>query len=258
MSMTANYLFQLSPLELHWLADAFGVARLPLSDDPLRHVPDSRRKTEVQNGLTSLESRRLISRASSGYQVDQLPAGIIQWLGSATGMLILDVYTCNGISRHAQVFTQEDTSMSVSLEEGNYQFLFLPTGRAVSDYLLKQVGASFADPKAAAPKYALSQPVTILRAAWKDPSLAGRMLKVIGIKPKEAQSLLAWAASLEWILALDHIQIRGKDDQGGRKAVLCGTSQTSWLADMDGQPDEIAGFSPVNSQTAHTAIQHLL
>jgi hypothetical protein len=84
------------------------------------------------------------------------------------------------------------------------------------------------------------------------------MLKVVGIKSKDAQSLLAWAASLEWIVALDHIQIRGKDAAGGRKAVLCGTSQTSWLADMDGQPDEIATFSPVNSQTAHAAIQHLL
>ncbi len=250
--------FELSPLELHWLAGALRLPRLPLTDDPLRHIPYSQLEVELKSGFTSLQTRGLINQTSKGCQVDRLPAAVIKLLGSAKDMLILDVYNCHGISRHAQVFTQEDTSMSVSLEEGNYQILFLPTGRAVSDYLLTQVGASFADPEAAAPQYALSQPVTILRAAWKDPSLAGRMLKVIGIKPKEAQSLLAWAASLEWIVALDHIQIRGKVAVGGRKAVLCGTGQKSWLADMAGQPDETAAFNCVDSQTAHASIQNLL
>jgi len=256
--MAANYLFQLSPLELHWLAGALGVARLPLSDDPLRHIPNSRLETQLQNGLTSLQSRGLISQASGTYQVDRLPAAIVKWLGSAASVLIVDVHMRNGISRHAQVFTEQDTSMSVSLEDGNYQFLFLPTGRAVSDYVLNQAGASFADLKTAAAKYALSQPVTVLRAAWKDASLAARMLKVVGIQSKEAQSLLAWAASLEWMVALDHVQINGKDAAGAGKAVLCGTSQKSWLARMDGQPDETAIFSPVNSQTTHASIQNLL
>lgn len=257
-AMVANYLFQLSPLELNWLAGAFGITRLPLIDDPLRHIANSQLAEEAKVGLASLQSRGLIQRASGGYQVDRLPAAIVKWLGSSAGMLILDVHTRHGISRHAQVFTEEDASMSVSLEEGNYQFLFLPGHRAVSEYVFNQAGASFADQKGASAQYALSQPVTILRTVWTDPSLAGKMLKVIGLKPKETKPLLAWAESLEWIVTLNHVQLVGEKAGEERNVTLCGNKQQCWAGCVDGAVDKAVVLSSINMQEARSLVEHQL
>lgn len=257
-AMVANYLFQLSPLELNYLAGAFGIIRLPLIDDPLRHIPNSQLAEEVKAGLASLQSRGLIQRASGGYQVDRLPAAIVKWLGSSAGMLLLDIHTRHGISRHAQVFTEEDVSMFVSLEEGNYQFLFLPDHRTVSEYVFNQASASFADPKGASAQYTLSQAITILPTVWTDPSLAAKMLKVIGLKPKEIKPLLVWAESLEWILALKNVQLLEGEIGIKRSVILCGNKQKCWAGHVDEEANKAIILHPISIRAARSLIEDLL
>jgi len=251
--------FKLSPAELHWLAGAFGLAHLPLLDTPVHNLPTSQfKEAELKNGLASLQSRGLISHASVSYQVDRLSAAVIKWLGSAASMLLLDVHTRSRTSHRAQVFSEEDASMYVSLEDEKYQFLFLSGRRAVSDYLLDQVGASFADLKTATAKYALSQPVTILRTAWTDPSLAANMLKVTGLKPKEIKHLLAWAESLEWIVTLNHVQLEVEEIGKERKAILCGNKQGCWSGGIEGKAEDRITLTPISLREAHPLIENLL
>jgi hypothetical protein len=243
--MDPNFLLQLSPLELRWLAASFGILHLPVLDDPLRHVPNSQLTDEFKNSMNSLETRGLVSRASSGWQVDRLPAAILKWLGSAAVMLVVDLHLRAGLSRRIQVFTQDDVCMLVSLEDGKYHFLFLPGRMASSDHLLDQFGASSADPEPAPANYTISQPVTILRTAWTNPALAGQMLKVSRFEPGMIESLLAWAASLEWIIALNRIQLEGEEAGSKDQAIVCGSSHGRWSGRVSGNADDAVTLSSI-------------
>jgi len=256
--MDTGYLLKLSPLELHSLAGSFGIIRLPLLDDPLRHTPNSQLADDLKNGMDSLESRGLVSRVSSGWQVDRLPAAIVKWLGLASNMLVVDLQLRAGLSRRAQVFTQNDVCMQVSLEDGTYQFLFLPGCTVLSDHLLDWFGASFVDLKPGSVNYALSQPITILRAAWTNPALAGKMLKVTRLKSKEIKPLLTWAESLEWIVALNHIQLEGEEAGSKDQAILCGTRHGCWSGRVYGNTDDAVTLSPVTLDEIRDLIDHLL
>ncbi len=250
--------FPLSPAELHWLAGAFGLIRLPLPDDPLRYMPFSQREIELKKAVASLGARGLISQTSAGYQVDRLPAAIIQWLGSAANMLKLDIHARSGIARRAQVFSREGMSMYVSLEEERFHFLFLPDGQAVSDYLLNQLGAAFLDPKPAAVKFAFSQPITILCAAWKDRVLAAKMLEVTHLKAKEIKPLLVWAESLEWVATLTQVQLEGKEAMEKSQTLLCGNKHGCWAGRVDSNPDEPVQFSSMNEKETRTLLESAL
>ncbi len=258
-NQNATFSLKLSPAELHWLAGAFGVISLPLLEDPLRSFTASQQKPMLVQALGSLQERGLIrGSARAGWQVDRLPAAVIQWLGSAANMLVLDVHTNSGIARRAQVFSEEGASMHVSVEEGQFHFLFLPDRKAVSDYLLDRLGASFLDPKPAADTYAFSQPATILRAAWKDHVLAAEMLKVTRLKPKAIKSLLTWAESLEWVVALTRVPIEAKKTGEQSQAFLCGNRNGCWAGRVDGSPDEPVTLSSMNIEETRALIENTL
>jgi hypothetical protein len=234
--MTASYLLQLSPLEFHWLSDSFGMPRLPLIDDPLRHTPRSKLAAESKNAIASLESRGLINHASSRWQVDRLLATAITWLGTANSLLVIEINTREGSSHFAQVVSQGDVCMHVSFEDGKYQLLFLPGHAALSDHLFDQLGACSAKSRSAA-QYVVSQPDTILRTVWKDATLASNMLRITGLETTTIKATLSWADSLNWVSVIRHAQI---DDKKGteQQIVLCGNQHETWSGTLVPDTDE--------------------
>ena len=74
--------------------------------------------------------------------------------------------------------------------------------------LFSSIGASFSSPNPHSTSVNLPQPLTIIRAAWQDSSLPEKMLKVGGIKTKDARLVRIWINSLEWvaILTIAHLQ----------------------------------------------------
>lgn len=256
---TTLFSFKLSPTELHWLAGAFSITSLPLPEHPFHSIKAVQQKPQLLQGLNSLRERGLVrGSAATSWQVDRLPAAIVNWFGSAARMLILNVHARDGGVRRAHVCTENDVSVYVTVEGDTYHFLFFPNCGALTEYLLDQFGASFSDPRTAAAQYAFPQPVTILRSAWTDASLAAKMLKVSRLKPKEIKSLLAWAGSLEWIVTLDHIQLDGEEAGRDSQTILCGNRQRCWSGRAGGDSDEAVTLSPINLVETQALIQNLL
>ena len=93
-SQLTSFHFYLSPAELHWLAGAFGLTRLPLADDRSRDLPASKLEIELQAALASLQTRGLIINSGGvRWQVDHVPAALIRWLGDARRMIIVEIST---------------------------------------------------------------------------------------------------------------------------------------------------------------------
>jgi hypothetical protein len=256
--MTTSYLLQLSPLEIHWLADSLGIPHLFLLDDPVRHIPGSQLAFELKKGMETLESRGLISRASSVWQVDRLSAAVIKWLGSADSALLMDLHIRDGLSRRSQVFTQDDASMQVTLEDGKYHFLFVPRSKVLSDHLLNLFGASFSGPKSSAIKYMLSQPATILHTSWSNATLAANMLKVTQLKQKEIKPLLMWAESLQWIVTLSRIQLEGEKNGNQEQTILCGNKQGTWSGSVGANTEEKVTIASIDEVQTRALIESLL
>lgn len=256
---TAGFHFELSSAELRWLASAFGVTRFPLRGSALNSLPEIQIKVELKKGLESLNDRGLVQRVSANWQVDRLPSAIINWLGSATSMLILNIHSCEKPSSSLQIFIEQDANMVVENQDDTYRFLFLPGQKELTDHLLEKMGASIADRKQAPVKYSLSQPVTVLRTAWKDPSLAEQILKVIGLDPKASKTLLAWTGSLKWVASLEWGSIEAGSFTENRQAFLCGNSQGIWAGRSDKKiGDDLIELSPVTLEEMRNQIQSYL
>lgn len=253
--MDTTFTFQLSPLELHWLAAANNILSLPLPDDPLRNTPPSQLAADMPKAMQSLEARGLIGRGTSRPVVDRLPLAIIRLLGTATEALKIDIHRRSAATRHAQVFTQGAMIIYVELEGDQYTFVFLQDPDAVSDHLLAKVGGSFADSiPPSKKKFALSQPGTILPVAWTEPALAANMLKVVGLRPNEIPLFLEWAGSLEWIISVSSVTLKGAKNE----AVFCGSSAACWSGSAIGGADEQISLAPAGLKQVRDLFTHLL
>lgn len=256
--MDTSYTLQLSPLELHWLAAAFNIMRLPLPDDPMRNVPPSQLEAAAPKAMQSLEARGLISRASARPQVDRLPIAIVRLLGLAAAALKIDIHRRGAATRHAQIFTQAGMIMYVELEGDQYTFVLFQDPDAVSDHLLAKAGGSFADAKPASKKkFTLSQPGTILPVAWTEPALATNMLKVVGYGSQEIPPLLEWAESLEWIIAVSSVTLNGAKNGNTKQAVLCGDAAACWSGSADGGADDQISLAPAGLKQVRELITRL-
>jgi hypothetical protein len=254
-----SFHFELSPAELHWLSGAFGFMHLPLTSDSISRLSLEPRKDAIRSAQDSLQHRNLIHRVpGQGWQVDRLPAAIVRWLGSATTTLLLDYYSHSQVPHQAQIFTESERIMHITVEEDKYCFLFLPDRQALIHYLLDQFGASLQNHEPAATKFTLPQPVTVFRSAWTDSALAAKMLKVIQFETKEIKSLLTWAGSLEWVVTLKQAQIEAKAAGKKRQAVLCGNEKGYWAGELDGDVDSPVTLSPVNMEKIRALIYSLL
>ena len=251
--------FDLSPAELRWLSGALGILQLPLFDDSFFGSSLSAQQIMIREAQDSLQQRNLIRRVpKQGWQVDRTPAMIAQWLGSAASMLSIDIHTPSASTRHARVFVENETSMHVTVEKDRYHFSLAPSRVTMVDYILEQLGVSLLDMETAGEEYRLPQPITVLRSMWTDATLAAKMLRVARMASMDIRSLLAWGASLNWIVAFHPIQLSVEGSSSQTQAILCGSMRRCWSGYIDVRSDHVVTLSPIEMEAIRSLILNVL
>ena len=190
------YPFELSLAELHWLAGAFGIASLPLPEDAPAGLSPAQMEARQKDGHASLLTRGLIRPSPGfGWQVERLPAALLQWISSAPSLLRLERIPKDGAAQNLHLFTADDQGLSLEMDGDTARFILFQTRRLLQESAIDWLSLP-AKTKKSAIAHELPQPLTFLPAAWNDPFLAARILKEQGANAKTAKSALTWVASL--------------------------------------------------------------
>jgi hypothetical protein len=246
--------FDLSRAELYWLAGALGMAALPLPDP----TPAGRSPAELQSlqrsGHASLLTRGLI-RPSPGFawQVERLPAALLQWIASAPSLLRLERISRDGAVRCLHLFTAGEQGLSLEMDGDTARFVIFQSHRLLQESALRWL--ALPGGRKPSVSHALPQPLIFLPAAWKDPSLAARILNERGLDAQAAQSALAWAASLEWVAAVSKVKLEGTQNTLLRQYALCSDGKSLWGGEDEKQH---VRFAPIVSKAVHTALSAML
>ena len=250
--------FELSVAELHWLAGAFAMTRLPLPEDPSRFLTAEEWKLQLAQAPATLQEHGFLTgSAQTGWQVDRLPGAIVRWLGSARTMLRLDVYASDGSTRCANIFSEGNACMQLILTGNAYKIVLFPDRIPMINHFLERLGISQIESPNMVTKYQCPQPLIIMATAWKDLPLATKMLMRTGLRPEDIQSTLAWAGTLDWIASLSPIQLNeniGTENQ----TILCGSGHDIWLAETGQAANDIVVFSPIDLEGIRNTIRHLM
>ena len=222
--------FDLSRAELHWLAGAFGIASLPLppSGDAPSGLSPSQMEARQKNGHASLLTRGLIRPSPGfGWQVERLPAALLQWISSAPSLLRLERIPKDGAAQRIHLFTAGDQGLSLEMDDDTARFVIFQTRRLLQESAVRWLALP-AGAKKSTTAHDLPQPITFLPTTWKDSQLASRILKEQGMNTKTAKSTLAWAVSLEWVTALSKVKLEGQRNVLANQFVLCGNAKSIW------------------------------
>lgn len=244
--------FDLSLDELHWLAGAFGIATLPLPD----HAQADNSRVQLierqKKGHASLLRRGLIQPSLGfGWQVDRLPAAIVQWMASADSMLRVERIEKEGGKKVMHVFTSSGQALSLEFADETAHFMLHKTRANMNDSLNVWL---MLPPKPVKSKkiFSIPQPQAFIPVAWKDPQLAARILHERGIDAKQTKSALAFSASLEWIAAISKVKLDGRNNSIVEQVVLCGGGKLVW-----GGEDDVS-FVPMTVKGLSAKIGELL
>jgi hypothetical protein len=244
------YSFELSPAELHWLAGALGITKLPVP------TTEGQEKPHLADGLRSLQERNLVRKSGSNdWQVDNLPFALVHWLASAADMVVMEMRKRSGISSRGYIFKEHGAGMYITMEKSRYRFMLAPDKETISAWVLDLLGVSSPEPGLEAANYRFAQPDTILQSAWADPTATAKMLRVSGLQPGETESVIAWVGTLDWILSLKQLSLGGGEPEGGCQAILCGTAHCCWAAYLDAAADQDADFIAINVDEMHAILQ---
>lgn len=219
-----TYPFELTLDELYWLAGAFGISSLPLPDAAFDGLTPEQLAHRQKTGHASLLTRGLLRPSPGfGWQVEQLPAALLQWISSAPSLLRLERIPREGPSRSLHLFTADAQGLSLEMDGDTARFVIFSSRRLLQDSALRWLSLP-AKAKKSAIVHELPQPLTFLPAAWKDPSLAARILREHGLEA----SALEWAASLEWVAALSRVKLDGARNTLAGQFALCGDGKSIW------------------------------
>jgi len=222
------YPFELSLAELHWLAGAFGIASLPLPEDAPAGLSPAQMEARQKDGHASLLTRGLIRPSPGfGWQVERLPAALLQWISSAPSLLRLERIPQDGAAQRIHLFTAGDQGLSLEMDGDTARFAIFQTRRLLQESAVRWLALP-AGAKKSTTAHDLPQPFTFLPTAWNDPALAARILKERGVNAKTAQSTLTWAVSLEWVIALSKVKLEGQRNVIASQFVLCGNAKSIW------------------------------
>ncbi len=252
---TGTFQFDLSRAELFWLAGAFGISSLPLPDATLERLTPDQLEQRQKAGHASLLTRGLIRPSPGfGWQVERLPAALVQWISSAQSLLKLERLSKDGSARALHFFTSDAQGLSLEMDGETACFIIYQTRRLLQDAIMRGLSIPSKTKKTAS-VHKLPQPLVFFPTAWKDASLAARILKEHGIDSKSAKSALDWAVSIEWIAALSKVRIEGTGNAIAEQFALCGDGKSTW----GGKDDrKYASFAHIVSKTINAKIGELL
>ena len=249
------YPFELSLAELHWLAGAFGISSLPLPDKMFGGLTLPQLEERQKNGHASLLTRGLIRPSPGfGWQVERLPAALLQWISSAPSLLRLERIPKDAPARSLHLFTADAQGLSLEMEDDTARFILFQTRRLLQESVMRWLSLP-AKAKKSAIVHDLPQPITFLPAAWNDPALAARILKERGLNAKTAKSALVWVASLEWVTALSKVTLEGNRNTVADQFALCGDEKSIWGGMDDGQK---VSFVHLAEKTINATIGEML
>lgn len=247
--------FDLSRAELHWLAGAFGIARLPLPDLAPAGLSPAQLESLQKDGHASLLTRGLLRPSPGfGWQVERLPAALVQWIASAPSLLRLEHIPKAGTVRRAHLFTAGEQGLSLEMEGETARFVLYESLPLLREAALRWLSLP-AKSKPTPFSHTIPQPLTFLPAAWRDSQLAARILKERGVNPKTAKSALDWAASLEWVAALSAVKLEGDRNTLLKQFAFCGDGKSLWGGEGDG---EEASFVHVAKKTINARMSEML
>lgn len=222
-----TFLFELSRAELHWLAGAFGIAFLPLPDTSPTGLSPYQLEMLQKSGHASLLARGLLRPSPGfGWQVERLPAALIQWIASAPSLLRLELIPKDGTPRHAHFFTSGDQGLSLEMDGDTAHFVIYESLSLLQDAALRWLSLS-AKSKATPSSYTIPQPLTFIPAAWKDPQLAARILGECGVNPKVIKSTLAWVSVIQWVTAFSVVKLEKRGYSVLNQYVICSDEKSS-------------------------------
>jgi hypothetical protein len=253
-----TYSFELYPAELHWLAGAMAIMRLPIPGDPLHGMPASELKSQLAQGLASLRERGYVMGSPpSNWQIDRLPAAVVQWMASADRMLQVDLHEQAGTSYRANLFSSDNGSLHVVLKGNTYQITIMPHREPLTLIPFNILDDSQSIDHSNSKQFAFPQPTVILATAWRDRDLTTRMLKRTGLESAGIRSTLDWIASMKWWTEARQIQLNEAKAAIQTRIWLCGDNQHMWKGDAGITEDEIVTFSSISAQEVNTYLSGL-
>ncbi|MFZ5903236.1 MAG: hypothetical protein ACOYZ8_06780 [Chloroflexota bacterium] len=219
--------FDLSRAELHWLAGALGIARLPLPEVAPAGLSPSQLESLQKDGHASLLTRGLLRPSPGfGWQVERLPAALVQWIASAPSLLRLEHIPKDGTPRRAHLFTSGNQGLFLEMDGDTAHFIVYKSLPLLQNAALRWL--SLPTRSQASTSYFLPQPLTFIPNAWKDPQLAARFLGERGTNPKTIKSTLAWVSTLEWAAALSQVKLERQGNSLLNQYDLCGNGKSTW------------------------------
>jgi hypothetical protein len=237
MKVNDTFPFDLSLDELHWLAGAFGIASLPLPDHPQLDLSRAELVERQKKGHASLLRRGLIQPSPGfGWQVDRLPAAIVQWMATAESMLRVERTEKEHGRRVMHVFTSNDQILSVEITAGVVNFI-LYNARAVMMKSLRQWLNLPTKIKKTKEVFTIPQPQIFFAAAWQNPDLVEKMLTVAGVRP-QVQMEAEWVESIMTVSMLSKIPLHQTEHSSNSYLFLCMDKNTLWTGsgtDLDKQ-----------------------
>lgn len=255
MNQDANvFTFDLSRAELYWLAGAFGIVSLPLPDNASLRISPVQQDSLQKDGHASLLTRGLLRPSPGfGWQVERLPAALVQWIASAPSLVRLERIARDGTTRRAHLFTSGEQGLFLKMDGDAAHFVIYKSLSFLREAALRWLSLPQKMKSTAVKVQALPQPLIFLPAAWKDPQLAARILEERGAKA--SKTTLNWVSKLEWAAALSLVKLEGRRNSILRQFVLCGNENSAWGEDEE---EATASFVPMTMRRIDVKIAEIL
>lgn len=252
---TGVFQFDLSRAELFWLAGSFGISSLPLPDEIFKGLTAGQLELQQKAGHASLLTRGLIRPSPGfGWQVERLPAALVQWISSAPFLLRIERISKDGSMRSLHLFTSDAQGLSLEMSGDTARFIIYQTRPLLQNALIRWLSLPLKIKKTAS-AHKLPQHHVFFPVAWKDSALAASILKEHKIDSKTANSTLGWATSIEWVVIMSKINTKGAGTAIVEQFALCGDGKSMWGGKED---EQYASFAYITAKTIGTKITEML
>lgn len=245
-----DFTFGLSREELLWLTAALDLPALPLPEPSFLAVPPQELRERQRAGAQSLQQRGLLRQATGGtWQLERLPAALLQTMAAAEEWLRLDYRNRAGMTRSMHFFAADGMRFLLDLAEGYARFCLCADAPTAAEALW---GWLALPPGLTAGQGALSlpQPLDFLPLAWNDPGLAARVLTEHGLPAQDVPTVLDWVESLEWVCAASVQERRSDGVTTSLRFVACGDSVYAWGGFEQEGLVSLTGLAPLDLRAA--------
>lgn len=245
-----DFTLGLSREELLWLIAALDLRGLPLPEPSFLSVPPQELRERQRAGAESLRQRGLLRAGESGlWELERLPAALLQAMAAAEEWLRLDYRNRAGMTRSMHFFTAAGMRFLLDLDEGYARFCLCADAPTAAEALW---GWLSLPPRLTVGEGAVSlpQPLDWFPLAWNDPELAARVLAEHGFPASDIPAVLTWAAMLEWVAAVSVHERRPEGVTVPLRFVSCGSPARLWGGFERQGPTLLSALSPADLRAA--------